>query len=118
MSLLTFPAVCGTCLSIAFAIIISVHPPPQITLVSLTVSVNTHKASCNDRSASSSRWDDAPRRMIEQADPLLQPEKRMSLSSPTMISSMRAHSPRDTNSGLGGWVKKWWVKEGKVGGMK
>ena len=39
----------------------------MIYLVSLTVSVSTHRASCRLLSASSSRWDEAPLRMIEQA---------------------------------------------------
>jgi hypothetical protein len=52
-------------------------------LVSFTVSVRTHRASCSDLSASSKRCEEAPRRMIEQADPLLQPEKRIKRSSPT-----------------------------------
>jgi hypothetical protein len=38
--------------------------------------------------------------MIVQAVPDLQPEKRMSRSSPTMISSISLHSPRFTSSGL------------------
>ena len=51
-------------------------------------------------SLSPSRCEEAPRRMIEQAVPDLQPEKRMSLSSPTMISSISLHSPSVTSSGL------------------
>ena len=53
-----------------------------------------------DSSLSPSRCEEAPRRMIEQAVPDLQPEKRMSLSSPTMISSISLHSPSVTSSGL------------------
>lgn len=55
----------------------------NIYLVSLTVSVSTQRASCRDLSASSRRWLEAPRRMMEQADPLLQPENRIKRSSPT-----------------------------------
>mmetsp|Transcript_7021 Transcript_7021/g.7135 ORF Transcript_7021/g.7135 Transcript_7021/m.7135 type:complete len:222 (-) Transcript_7021:141-806(-) len=81
------------------AMSISKHPPPHNTRVSLTVSVSTHRASCRDLSASSRRWEEAPRRMIEQACPLLQPENLINLSSPTMISSIREHSPRVDRSG-------------------
>jgi hypothetical protein len=38
--------------------------------------------------------------MIVQAFPDLQPENRIKRSSPTMISSIKAHSPNDTSSGL------------------
>jgi hypothetical protein len=39
------PSMEGICLSTAQAIIISQHPPPHNTLVSLIVSVKTHNAS-------------------------------------------------------------------------
>mmetsp|Transcript_115709 Transcript_115709/g.248616 ORF Transcript_115709/g.248616 Transcript_115709/m.248616 type:complete len:225 (+) Transcript_115709:172-846(+) len=100
MARAALPDTVGTCSSMALAIAISMQPPPQMTLVSLIVSVSTQRASCSERSASSSKCEEAPRRMMVQAEPPLQPEKRMRLSSPTVISSMSSHSPRRTNSGL------------------
>jgi T-complex protein 1 subunit beta len=76
------------------------QPPPQIVRVSFTVSVNTHNASCNDLSASSNKWLEAPLSIIEHAVPVLHPENLINLSSPITTSSISLHSPKVTNSGL------------------
>ena len=53
-------------------------PPPYTILVSLTVRDNTHKASCNDRSASSKICCVAPRMTMLQASPKATPENLIS----------------------------------------
>mmetsp|Transcript_37290 Transcript_37290/g.125947 ORF Transcript_37290/g.125947 Transcript_37290/m.125947 type:complete len:279 (-) Transcript_37290:693-1529(-) len=93
------PGVFGASASIARAIRISAQPPPGIVRVSVTVRDRTPSASCSDLSASSRTCVDAPRRTMVHASPDLQPEKRTSLSSPTMISSIRSHVPRVASSG-------------------
>lgn len=70
----SLPGVLAANSETAFAINISEHPPPYTILVSLTVCVKTHKASCNDRSASSKICRVAPRRTIVQASPSETPE--------------------------------------------
>ena len=53
-------------------------PPPYTILVSLTVRDNTHKASCNDHSASSKICCVAPRMTMLQASPKATPENLIS----------------------------------------
>ena len=53
-------------------------PPPYTILISLTVRDNTHKASCNDRSASSKICCVAPRMTMLQASPKATPENLIS----------------------------------------
>jgi len=65
-----FPCVLGTSMSIWFAMYISVAPPPGMVLVSFTVWEITQRASWRDLSASSSKWELAPLKMMEQAWPL------------------------------------------------
>ena len=59
--------------SIAFAIWISELPPPYMTLKFLTVLIKTHKASCNDLSASSKTCLLLPLKTIVHASFLLHP---------------------------------------------
>ena len=61
---------------------------------------STHSASCSERSASSSRCEEAPRSTIVHASPHATPEKCTSRSSPIMISSTSLHSPSLTSPGL------------------
>mmetsp|Transcript_19685 Transcript_19685/g.66171 ORF Transcript_19685/g.66171 Transcript_19685/m.66171 type:complete len:235 (+) Transcript_19685:372-1076(+) len=86
--------------SIAWAMVISHAPPPGTTLVCLTVCESTQSASWRDRSASSRMCVLAPRSTMLQASALGTPEKRMSLSSPIITSSMSSASPRVTWSGV------------------
>mmetsp|Transcript_6020 Transcript_6020/g.20585 ORF Transcript_6020/g.20585 Transcript_6020/m.20585 type:complete len:288 (-) Transcript_6020:1009-1872(-) len=85
--------------SMTLLICISGYPPPYTTRLSLTVLCSTQRASCSERSASSSRWVEAPRSTMVQASPFSTPEKWMSLSSPIMISSISLHVPSLTSSG-------------------
>ena len=57
---------------------ISEHPPPSTVRVSLTVCERTERASCKDRSASSTIWFVDPRRTTVQASPAATPENLMS----------------------------------------
>mmetsp|Transcript_25068 Transcript_25068/g.77373 ORF Transcript_25068/g.77373 Transcript_25068/m.77373 type:complete len:226 (+) Transcript_25068:362-1039(+) len=93
------PGTFGARRSTARAILISVQPPPGTVRVSWTTRLKTQRASCSDRSASSRTWDEAPRRMMEQASCLGVPEKRINRSSPTIKSSTRSHLPRTAVSG-------------------
>mmetsp|Transcript_16647 Transcript_16647/g.42504 ORF Transcript_16647/g.42504 Transcript_16647/m.42504 type:complete len:224 (+) Transcript_16647:409-1080(+) len=95
-----FPGTLSAASSIAFAIDISHAPPPGSTLVWTTVCERTQSASCSERSASSRMCSLAPRSTMEQASALGQPPKRMSLSSPIMISSMVSACPSVTSSGV------------------
>mmetsp|Transcript_6658 Transcript_6658/g.27146 ORF Transcript_6658/g.27146 Transcript_6658/m.27146 type:complete len:219 (+) Transcript_6658:93-749(+) len=96
------PGVRAASSSTALAMQISGAPPPHTTLVSCTVCCSTHSASCMERSASSSTCIEAPRMTMVHASPSLTPPKRISLSSPIMISSISSHSPSLTSSG---WSK-------------
>mmetsp|Transcript_17157 Transcript_17157/g.52779 ORF Transcript_17157/g.52779 Transcript_17157/m.52779 type:complete len:222 (-) Transcript_17157:1071-1736(-) len=93
------PGVLATSASIARAMRTSQQPPPGIVRVSRTVRDSTQSASWSDRSASSRTCVDAPRSTTVHASPDAQPLKRMSLSSPIMISSMRSQVPSVARSG-------------------
>mmetsp|Transcript_43568 Transcript_43568/g.100360 ORF Transcript_43568/g.100360 Transcript_43568/m.100360 type:complete len:223 (-) Transcript_43568:961-1629(-) len=99
MAMLSFPDTFPICSSTAADISISMAPPPWTTLVSVTVWYNTAKASCNDRSASSKTWVDAPLRTMAQASPCTQPENLITLSSPIIISSILSQKPSCALSG-------------------
>ena len=58
------------------------HPHIKTYTPKIRTWLSTQRASWRERSASSRRWAEAPRRTMEQASPDLHPEKRMSLSSP------------------------------------
>jgi hypothetical protein len=66
----------------------------------LTVSTITQRASCKERSASSSKWLEAPLRMILHAFPEAVPENLMTLSSPIINSSIKSQYPNLALSGL------------------
>mmetsp|Transcript_9878 Transcript_9878/g.17200 ORF Transcript_9878/g.17200 Transcript_9878/m.17200 type:complete len:238 (+) Transcript_9878:788-1501(+) len=88
-----FPAVSWASWSTAWAHSISLAPPPYTIRVSFTAVSSTHRASCRLRSASSRTCWLAPRSTIVHASPAATPEKRMSLSSPMMTSSMSLQCP-------------------------
>ena len=75
------------------------QPPPHTTRESRTAAASTHRASCRDRSASSSKWLDAPRSTMVAAAPRAQPLKWTRRSSPTMISETESAVPRTAVDG-------------------
>lgn len=58
--------------------------------LSLTIFDKTHKASCNDLSASSNKCYDEPLKTILHALLSLQPENLINLDSPIIISSTKS----------------------------
>mmetsp|Transcript_35203 Transcript_35203/g.105897 ORF Transcript_35203/g.105897 Transcript_35203/m.105897 type:complete len:226 (+) Transcript_35203:168-845(+) len=79
---------------------ISGAPPPGVRNRFLTRQRSTQSASCSERCASSTTCVLAPRSTIDEACELGQPEKRTSLSSPIITSSMSSHDPSLTRSGV------------------
>jgi hypothetical protein len=100
-----FPGVFSASCSTALDMIISAHPPPQITRESLTAVFNTHNASCRERSASAKICVDAPLKTIVHASPFATPENLIKRSSPIIISSIKSHSPNFADSGVSNVLK-------------
>ena len=65
------------------------QPPPHTTRESRTAAASTHRASCRDRSASSSKWLDAPRSTMVAAAPRAQKDKALLAAAAAEVTSPR-----------------------------